>query len=146
MTALLEAELLKLISERAISAELHGRPMGPEGSIAKLVWSEAEQHVGEVAGAPLHLHLGLFGTCAGPSDVRIGGIERDHDRAALRERDRGSAAATTQVEDPLAAQVAEEAQLLICGSVVHVALTPRSQTSAPSRVPRRRGTAPRATS
>ena len=24
--------------------------MGPEGSIAKLVWSEAEQHLGEVAG------------------------------------------------------------------------------------------------
>jgi hypothetical protein len=45
----LEAELLKLISERAISAELHGRAMGPEGSIAKLVWSETEQHLTEVA-------------------------------------------------------------------------------------------------
>jgi alkylation response protein AidB-like acyl-CoA dehydrogenase len=49
----LEAELLKLISERAISAELHGRAMGPEGSIAKLVWSEAEQHLTEVASAVL---------------------------------------------------------------------------------------------
>ncbi len=47
--AYLEAELLKLISERAISAELHGRPMGAEGSIAKLVWSETEQHVAELA-------------------------------------------------------------------------------------------------
>jgi alkylation response protein AidB-like acyl-CoA dehydrogenase len=46
----LEGELLKLVSERAISAALHGRPMGPEGSIAKLVWSEAEQHLGEIAG------------------------------------------------------------------------------------------------
>jgi alkylation response protein AidB-like acyl-CoA dehydrogenase len=46
----LEGELLKLVSERAISGALHGRPMGPEGSIAKLVWSEAEQHLGEVAG------------------------------------------------------------------------------------------------
>jgi alkylation response protein AidB-like acyl-CoA dehydrogenase len=46
----LEGELLKLVSERAISGAMHGRPMGPEGSIAKLVWSEAEQHVGEVAG------------------------------------------------------------------------------------------------
>jgi alkylation response protein AidB-like acyl-CoA dehydrogenase len=45
----LEAELLKLISDRAISAELHGRAMGPEGSIAKLVWSEAEQHVAELS-------------------------------------------------------------------------------------------------
>jgi alkylation response protein AidB-like acyl-CoA dehydrogenase len=45
----LEGELLKLVSDRAISAELHGRPTGPEGSIAKLVWSEAEQHLAEVA-------------------------------------------------------------------------------------------------
>jgi alkylation response protein AidB-like acyl-CoA dehydrogenase len=45
----LEGELLKLISERALSGELHGRPMGPEGSIAKLLWSEAEQHIAEVA-------------------------------------------------------------------------------------------------
>jgi alkylation response protein AidB-like acyl-CoA dehydrogenase len=45
----MEGELLKLISDRAISAELHGRAMGPEGSIAKLQWSETEQHVSEVA-------------------------------------------------------------------------------------------------
>ena len=45
----MEGELLKLISERALSAELHGRAMGPEGSIAKLLWSEAEQHITEVA-------------------------------------------------------------------------------------------------
>ena len=45
----MEGELLKLISERALSAELHGRAMGPEGSIAKLLWSETEQHVAEVA-------------------------------------------------------------------------------------------------
>jgi alkylation response protein AidB-like acyl-CoA dehydrogenase len=46
----LEGELLKLVSERAISAAIHGREMGPESSIAKLLWSEAEQHLGEVAG------------------------------------------------------------------------------------------------
>jgi alkylation response protein AidB-like acyl-CoA dehydrogenase len=46
----LEGELLKLVSERAISGALHGRALGPESSIAKLVWSEAEQHLGEVAG------------------------------------------------------------------------------------------------
>ncbi len=45
----MEGELLKLISERALSGELHGRAMGPEGSIAKLLWSEAEQHITEVA-------------------------------------------------------------------------------------------------
>ncbi|MGZ6887976.1 MAG: acyl-CoA dehydrogenase family protein [Acidimicrobiia bacterium] len=49
----LEGELLKLVSERAISGAMHGRAMGPEGSIAKLVWSEAEQHLGEVAGEVL---------------------------------------------------------------------------------------------
>ncbi len=46
----LEGELLKLVSERAISGALHGRDLGPESSIAKLVWSETEQHVGEAAG------------------------------------------------------------------------------------------------
>jgi alkylation response protein AidB-like acyl-CoA dehydrogenase len=45
----LDGELLKLISDRALSAELHGRAMGPEGSIAKLQWSETEQHVAELA-------------------------------------------------------------------------------------------------
>ena len=46
----LEGELLKLVSQRALSGALHGRDAGPESSIAKLVWSEAEQHLGEVAG------------------------------------------------------------------------------------------------
>jgi alkylation response protein AidB-like acyl-CoA dehydrogenase len=45
----LDGELLKLISDRAISAELRGRAMGPEGSIAKLLWSETEQRVADVA-------------------------------------------------------------------------------------------------
>jgi alkylation response protein AidB-like acyl-CoA dehydrogenase len=38
------------VSQRALSGALHGRDAGPESSIAKLVWSEAEQHLGEVAG------------------------------------------------------------------------------------------------
>jgi alkylation response protein AidB-like acyl-CoA dehydrogenase len=45
----LSGELLRLISNRAISAELHGRRTGPEGSIAKLLWSETEQQVSDVA-------------------------------------------------------------------------------------------------
>jgi len=49
----LEAELLKMVADRAISGELHGRPLGPESSIAKLVWSETEQHIAEVAAAVL---------------------------------------------------------------------------------------------
>jgi hypothetical protein len=45
----LEGELLKLLSERALSAAIHGRVMGPESSLSKLTWSETEQHVAEVA-------------------------------------------------------------------------------------------------
>jgi alkylation response protein AidB-like acyl-CoA dehydrogenase len=45
----LEAEYLKLLADRAVSGALHGRPMGPESSLAKLVWSETEQHLVEVA-------------------------------------------------------------------------------------------------
>ena len=44
----MEGELLKLISERALGGA--ARPGdGPEGSIAKLLWSETEQHITEVA-------------------------------------------------------------------------------------------------
>ena len=49
----LEAEYLKLLSNRAISAELHGRPLGPESSLAKLVWSDVENHIAEAAGEVL---------------------------------------------------------------------------------------------
>jgi alkylation response protein AidB-like acyl-CoA dehydrogenase len=45
----LEGELLKLLSERALSAAIHGREMGPESSVAKLVWSQAGQHLAEVS-------------------------------------------------------------------------------------------------
>jgi len=45
----LQGELLKLVADRAISDAIHGRATGPEGSIAKLVWSETSQHLGEVA-------------------------------------------------------------------------------------------------
>jgi len=49
----LEAEYLKLLSDRAISAELHGRPRGPESSLAKLAWSDVENHIAEAAGEVL---------------------------------------------------------------------------------------------
>ena len=49
----LEAEYLKLLSDRAISAELHGRPLGPESSLAKLAWSDVENHIAEAAGEVL---------------------------------------------------------------------------------------------
>jgi len=46
----LEGEYLKLLSDRAVSGLLHGRAAGPETSLAKLVWSECETHVAEMAG------------------------------------------------------------------------------------------------
>ena len=49
----IEAEYLKLLADRAISGQLHGRPLGPEGSLAKLVWSEVENHIAQAAGEVL---------------------------------------------------------------------------------------------
>ncbi|MBV9283282.1 MAG: acyl-CoA dehydrogenase, partial [Acidimicrobiia bacterium] len=46
----LEGEYLKLLSDRAVSGLLHGREAGPETSLAKLVWSECETHIADVAG------------------------------------------------------------------------------------------------
>jgi alkylation response protein AidB-like acyl-CoA dehydrogenase len=45
----LEAEYLKLLADRAISGQLHGRELGPEGSVAKLVWADVQNHLAEVA-------------------------------------------------------------------------------------------------
>ncbi len=84
----LEGELLKLISERALSGALHGRELGPESSLAKLVWSEAAQHVGEVAGAVL-----------GP-DANSGSWGRD--RVGMRSHT--IAGGTTQVNKNIIAQ------------------------------------------
>jgi alkylation response protein AidB-like acyl-CoA dehydrogenase len=49
----LEGEYLKLLADRAISGQIHGRPLGPEGSLAKLVWSEVENHLAEAAAVVL---------------------------------------------------------------------------------------------
>ncbi|KAA0235684.1 MAG: acyl-CoA dehydrogenase [Actinobacteria bacterium] len=46
----LQAEYLKLLSDRAVSGQVHGRPFGPESSIAKLVWSDLEQDIARLAG------------------------------------------------------------------------------------------------
>ena len=63
MRLYLEGELLKLLSDRAISGVLHGRQLGPEGSLAKLVWSEAEQRAAELVGLVLgpDAHTGTWG-------------------------------------------------------------------------------------
>jgi alkylation response protein AidB-like acyl-CoA dehydrogenase len=45
----LEAEYLKLLADRAISGQLHGRALGPEGSVAKLVWADVQNHLAEIA-------------------------------------------------------------------------------------------------
>jgi alkylation response protein AidB-like acyl-CoA dehydrogenase len=48
--AYLHAEHLGFLAWRALSAERHGRPPGPESSLAKLAWSDVENHVAEAAG------------------------------------------------------------------------------------------------
>jgi alkylation response protein AidB-like acyl-CoA dehydrogenase len=84
----LEAEYLKLIADRAISGAVHGRPLGPESSIAKLLWSETEQHLCEVAGDVL-----------GP-DANRGRWGRD----AVYSRAMTIAGGTTQVNKNVVAQ------------------------------------------
>jgi alkylation response protein AidB-like acyl-CoA dehydrogenase len=49
----LEGEYLKLLADRAVSGQLHGRPMGPESSLAKLVWSDIENHLADASGLVL---------------------------------------------------------------------------------------------
>ena len=49
----LEGEYLKLLSDRAVSGLLHGRATGPEGSLAKLVWSDLGNHIAEVSSVVL---------------------------------------------------------------------------------------------
>jgi alkylation response protein AidB-like acyl-CoA dehydrogenase len=46
----LHGEALRRLADRAISGALHDRPFGPESSLAKLVWSDVEQELVEVAG------------------------------------------------------------------------------------------------
>jgi hypothetical protein len=42
-------ESLKLLADRAISGAMHGRPAGPESSIAKLLWSDLDQEIAATA-------------------------------------------------------------------------------------------------
>ena len=44
----LHGQLLERLSARVLSGILHGR-IGPEGSLTKLVWSQVEQSLGDVA-------------------------------------------------------------------------------------------------
>src|SRR5438309_2577211 len=46
----LEGEYLKLLSDRAVSGLVRGREAGPETSLAKLVWSECDNHIADIAG------------------------------------------------------------------------------------------------
>ena len=128
-----------------------------------------EREVGEVTLAPLDLHLGPFRARARLGETRVRPVERDDHRALVGEGDRRRAGAAAQVEHALAAEVAEQLELAIGESVVvhgpiiarraarravprrrrlllAVGATRRWRTAPPCRGPRRRGTAPRATS
>jgi alkylation response protein AidB-like acyl-CoA dehydrogenase len=45
----LRGRSLELLADRAVSGAVHGRATGPESSLAKLVWSDAEQAITETA-------------------------------------------------------------------------------------------------
>jgi alkylation response protein AidB-like acyl-CoA dehydrogenase len=51
--AVTDHRLLELLAARSVDAAALGRPPGPEGSLAKLVWSLANQELAETAGAVL---------------------------------------------------------------------------------------------
>jgi alkylation response protein AidB-like acyl-CoA dehydrogenase len=61
--AYLRGEYLRLVADRTISGHLHGRPNGPESSVAKLVWSELEQELAQLAGELLgpEANAGVWG-------------------------------------------------------------------------------------
>jgi alkylation response protein AidB-like acyl-CoA dehydrogenase len=46
-------ELMRLQSQRGLSAALAGAPAGPEGSLVKLTWSLVEDAIADAAGAVL---------------------------------------------------------------------------------------------
>jgi alkylation response protein AidB-like acyl-CoA dehydrogenase len=45
----LHGECLKLLADRSVSGACHGRPFGPESSLAKLLWSDTEQELVDLA-------------------------------------------------------------------------------------------------
>jgi alkylation response protein AidB-like acyl-CoA dehydrogenase len=77
----LQGECLKLLADRSVSGALHDRPFGPESSLAKLVWSDTEQDLTELAAE-------LFGMDA------MGGL---WGRARLHARSFSIVGGTTQV-------------------------------------------------
>jgi hypothetical protein len=83
----LEGELLKLLSDRALSAAIHGRA-GAEGSLVKLVWSHVDQRTTEVASD-------VFG----PE-----GLHGERGRMRLYARSYTVAGGTTQVNKNVVAQ------------------------------------------
>jgi alkylation response protein AidB-like acyl-CoA dehydrogenase len=83
----LEGELLKLISDRALSAELHGRDGTRRQHRQAPVRSESEQHIAE-----------MRGTCSDPARWRGLGRDRVYSRALT------IAGGTTQVNKNIVAQ------------------------------------------
>jgi alkylation response protein AidB-like acyl-CoA dehydrogenase len=81
-------EALKLLADRAVSGAMHGRPAGPESSIAKLLWSDLEQEIAATAT-----------TLLGP-DAMAGRWARDR----LASRAFSIAGGTTQVNKNIVAQ------------------------------------------
>ena len=84
----LEAEYLKLLADRAISGQLHGRATGPESSLVKLVWSDVSNHVAE----------------AWTEVLGAAGLDGDAGTRRLSVRQVSIAGGTTQVNKNIVAQ------------------------------------------
>jgi hypothetical protein len=69
-----------------------------------------EGELGQIADAPLDLHLGLERALARSGEVPVGAVEGDDDRATARERHRGIAGPEAEVEHALASHIADELQ------------------------------------
>ena len=80
-----------------------------------------EGKIGEISAVPLDPDLLGLGELARPRELRRRCVERDGVHALEREGDRGLAGAATEVEHPLALQVAEQAQLLLARQLGPVA-------------------------
>ena len=80
-----------------------------EHEIDRLATNERE--VGEVAVMQLDLDTLPFAQTPSVRDLRCGEVDADRDRSLLRERDRRLGTTTAEIEHPLAAQVAQQAEV-----------------------------------
>ena len=93
--------LLRLLALRTISSAASGRPPGPEGSIAKLVWSQAEQRIALAASSVMGMEA--LGRAVGRAHGRdeVAHDRRRHHRGEQEHHRRAGPGAATGAETGL---------------------------------------------